>query len=111
MHEFTHCVRTAAEALGRPVDTAERWRGWFEERGFDVIEGFNIKMPMSPWPKDKRLKLVGSFEFYNIQDHMQALAGPLFTRGLGWSDAEAADLIRRFQQEVLNPHNHCYWPL
>lgn len=110
MFEFGRRVREASEKMGRPVDTADKWQGWFEERGFENITGTVIKMPMSPWPKDERLKLVGAYEWWNINDHMGDLAAPLFKKSLGWPEDEANDLVHRFQQEVLDHRKHCYWP-
>ena len=67
-----------------------------------------MKVPVGPWPKDRKLKEIGMFH----QEHGLASVEPftlaLFTRVLGWSRDRTQVLIAGVKDEIRNPRNHFY---
>lgn len=54
-----------------------------KEAGFvDIVEE-RLKVPTAPWPKDKRLKLVGAYELQNFLIGIRGMALRAFSR-MGW---------------------------
>ncbi|KAL6352063.1 hypothetical protein LRP88_14876 [Fusarium phalaenopsidis] len=78
------------------------------EAGFENLVERRLKMPLGPWPKDKRLKTWGA---WNRQFLLQALEG-FSIRGLtellGWTYDDAQLFLVEMRNELLNPAVHSY---
>ena len=65
-------------------------------------------MPLSTWPKDKRLKDLGAYMNLIMTEAMQAYSLALFTRVLGWEPAEVEVLLAGARKDLNNPKYHLY---
>ncbi|KAF4459273.1 Phosphoethanolamine N-methyltransferase 3 [Fusarium albosuccineum] len=81
------------------------------EAGFVDVYERRLKVPIGPWPKDKKLKQWG---LWNRQFLLQALEG-FSIRGLtellGWSYDDAQLFLVDMRNELLNPAVHAYAPM
>lgn len=81
-----------------------------EEVGFVDVQQHALKLPIGPWPKDKRLKKVGAFEMVNMVDGIEGLSFRLFSKALGMS-MEAIQLnLMEVRNEARNSRIHSYYP-
>ncbi|KAF2457406.1 S-adenosyl-L-methionine-dependent methyltransferase, partial [Lineolata rhizophorae] len=81
------------------------------EAGFVDVREHVLKLPVGPWPKDKRLKHVGMFEMVNMVEGVEALSMRLFTRALGWSPERVQLLLERVRKEAKDRKVHSYYHL
>lgn len=108
---FDQLVQEAAVAFQTPLTDPDKWRRQAEEAGFEAVVERRFKIPSNPWPKDKRMKMVGAFERANFLEGLEGMSLRLFQRGLGWTPEETQVLLAKVRTEVKNPKYHAYYPL
>ncbi|TPX14405.1 uncharacterized protein E0L32_005369 [Thyridium curvatum] len=113
LRSLSEHLRVAAAKFGAPVDDPARWRAWLAGRGFEcpAAQEHVYKVPVNPWPRDQRLKLVGAFEQENLLSNLTGMTLRLFRRALGWSAAEVDAFNAGVRREVRDWRYHAYWPL
>lgn len=82
-----------------------------EDAGFVNVAVVDMKMPISPWPKDKRLKEAGGFMMLSIMEDLAGLSLAVFTRLLGWERIELDLFLTEVKKEWKRKDIHAYWPL
>jgi SAM-dependent methyltransferase len=97
-----------AEAMGLDGYACRLWKQQFMDRGFEDVHERVFKIPTNRWPKDRRLKLIGTLELQNFLTY--ASAG--FERGalglLGMDPAELQVLLAMARNEVQDRNIHSY---
>ncbi|KAK1760123.1 S-adenosyl-L-methionine-dependent methyltransferase [Echria macrotheca] len=83
----------ACDKIGRTLDPAPSMEGWVKEAGFEKVAVEKFRLPIGSWPKDPRLKEVGTLMAVNFTEGVEAFTAVLFKDVLGWSKEEV---------EVLN---------
>jgi ubiquinone/menaquinone biosynthesis C-methylase UbiE len=101
----------AAEKFGTPVETAQKLKPWMEEAGFVDVQEHILKLPVGPWPKDKRLKQVGLFEMVNMTEGVEGLTMMAFTRALKWSPERVQLFLLDVRNQVKDRSVHSYYNL
>ncbi|KAG6995671.1 hypothetical protein G7Y79_00043g079550 [Physcia stellaris] len=82
-----------------------------ENAGFQNVEVRGFKIPIGPWPADKKLKEVGIFQLAGMLEGMESLTLALWTRYLGWDEKEVAVFLTGVKKEWRSAKVHSYWPL
>ena len=78
----------ACDKLGRTMDPAPSFTKWTTEAGFQRINEQRFRLLIGSWPKDERLKEIGTLMSINFQEGVSAFTSVLFTDVLGWSREE-----------------------
>lgn len=99
----------AARTNGRPNDIAGEFQSMVEEAGFINVYCEVYKLPLSPWPKDSKLKEIGAFNLVNMLEGLEALSLALFTRVLGWSIEEVMAFLPSVRQDIKRRDMHLLW--
>ncbi|KAH7413127.1 S-adenosyl-L-methionine-dependent methyltransferase [Cadophora sp. MPI-SDFR-AT-0126] len=110
LQKFSDSLRLAGEAFGTKVDDPLRWKGWFEDRGFEDVTEHIIKLPINTWPKDKRLKLLGAWEMENLLSSLEGMVIRIFQKALGWTEQEVLVFLVDVRKDIKNRNIHGYWP-
>lgn len=82
-----------------------------ESAGFVNVTLREYKMPIGPWPKDKRLRRAGSFNLLGMEEGLSGLSQRVFTHGLGWSTEEMEVLLMQVRRECRSRNIHSYFPM
>jgi hypothetical protein len=120
-------------ALGRPLDAALQHKERMIAAGFENVQEVIYKWPSNRWPKDPKLKEIGSPTLppkrqYNIgteladeyighwvhEDFAGGLEGlslAVFTRGLGWTKEEVIDFLVDVRKDMEDTKVHAYTQL
>lgn len=69
------------------------------------------KIPVGPWPKDKRLRQAGLLFLVGLLDGISGLSVRTFTNGLGWSVESLEVLLMEVKNEWKQKRIHTYLPL
>ncbi|KAJ4262867.1 hypothetical protein NW762_006480 [Fusarium torreyae] len=96
------------EATGKDFFTGHKAADFQRKAGFTNVYEKKLKVPIGPWPKDKKLKQWGA---WNRQFLLQALEGFSIrglTEMLGWSYDDAQLFLIDMRKELLNPQLHAY---
>jgi hypothetical protein len=82
-----------------------------EKVGFVNVKIKAYKLLIGAWPKDKNLKLLGTYQRAILTDGLEAFSLAMFTRFLGWSKSTVEIFLESVQQDLKNSSYHWYWPL
>jgi len=101
----------ASEICGFPLSALDNYKSYLEEAGFvDVIEK-RYKMPTSPWPKDRRMKLIGAFELHNLMVGLSGMSLRMFSKAYGWTQEQTELYLEDVKRDANNLNYHTYWEL
>ena len=99
----------ASIKLGRPVNSATKYKSQLESAGFVDVVRKEFKWPMNWWPKDKHHKELGIWTYENFLESLFAGTIELFTKGLAWSRQEVDVFLVDVRKDIKNPKIHAYW--
>ncbi|KAF4955906.1 hypothetical protein FSARC_11721 [Fusarium sarcochroum] len=106
--KWVDVFKKIGEAIGKDFFTGHQAADFQREAGFENVYEKRLKVPIGPWPKDKKLKQWGA---WNRQFLLQALEGFSIrglTEMLGWSYDDAQVFLVDMRKELLNPQLHAY---
>ncbi|RDW95065.1 hypothetical protein BP5796_00828 [Coleophoma crateriformis] len=98
-------------AMGRPIDSAVRYKAQLEEAGFTDVVELKYKWPLNRWPKDKKAKELGMWTYENMYGGILGFSLAIFTRVLGWTREDTELFIAEVQKEVRDHKIHSYAPI
>jgi len=97
--------------MGRDASPGVHLKDWITDAGFENVIHEVFKLPVGPWPKDKRLKEIGSLNLLNLLDGMEAISVAPFTRCFGWTKEKVQMLLLGVRKDVQNPRIHAIYEL
>ena len=106
---FAEDVARAASNIGMSLRMANEFFDLLEGAGFVNIEKKTFKLPIGPWPKDKRLKEVGLFYREQLLQGLHGFALGLLGRVSGWSHDEIQVCIAIVRKDIQNAAIRGYW--
>ncbi|KAK4948089.1 hypothetical protein LTR10_013143 [Elasticomyces elasticus] len=93
----------------RPVRIAPDIKTWMEEAGYVDIHEHVCKIPLGPWPKDKRLKMIGGWWMNNWISGLPGFTYKLFgPYGLQWTREEIEVMLAEVRKAATMKEVHSY---
>lgn len=80
-----------------PLDACDRYADYMSAGGFEEVVERRFKMPSAPWPKDKKIKLIGAFEMHNLLKAISGMSLWMFSKGY----SQSREQIELFLVQVL----------
>ena len=97
-----------ARSMGIELETTDKMHGWLREAGFSDIQEIAHKVPVGPWPRDKKLKEIGRYhQAHMLEAGFENYSLFLFTQG-GWSIESTHVILAKLKEEIRNPRIHTY---
>lgn len=81
---------------------------WVTDAGFEDVTETVMVLPVGTWPKDKHLKTIGSWNFTQLNEGIEAFCTYLFMNQLGWSQEEVSVLAAGVRKQIRDPKVHVY---
>ncbi|WYZ41267.1 hypothetical protein EsH8_V_000162 [Colletotrichum jinshuiense] len=107
--KWTRLIVEAGDKIGRSTTIPDRFPRLLEEAGFEDINTTRVKFPVSPWPKDPKLKELGSWTQASLITGIEGISLGLFTRILNWEPEETMVFCTQVRDEVKDIRLHGYW--
>ncbi|KAF1359127.1 S-adenosyl-L-methionine-dependent methyltransferase [Lizonia empirigonia] len=110
----TWCTEQGKAALKVGVNlrtSAAFLKASLEDAGFVDISVREFKLPIGPWPKQKRLRDAGLLQLSAMLEGIEGLSLRLLKFYDGWSRDELKVLLAKVRAELKDPACHAYWPL
>ncbi|KAL9597322.1 MAG: hypothetical protein Q9179_004308 [Wetmoreana sp. 5 TL-2023] len=85
--------------------------GYMRDAGFKEVQEFRYKLPIGPWPRDKHLKVIGSWNLIQIEEGLEAFTLRLYTQFLGWRTEEVQVLLANVRKDLRDPKIHAQFDL
>ncbi|KAH8429231.1 uncharacterized protein LDX57_006898 [Aspergillus melleus] len=128
LKETTRLVKEASARMGRIMGTATEHMQRLSNAGFvniredvykvsqrlllcrprSLSDQLHSQMPMSPWPKDAKLKELGRYYQVNMLESLDAYSLALLTRVLHWPVEDVRVLLNGARTELLDRNIHTY---
>jgi hypothetical protein len=109
--QWYETVAKAFEVCGRGIKAGELHAERLRAAGFVDIHDELYKWPLTPWPKDPKLKELGLWSRENMLDCLEAWAIVPFTRFLGWTPEEVQVSLVGARADLRDPKMkiHASW--
>ncbi|KAL6238793.1 hypothetical protein BDW75DRAFT_227606 [Aspergillus navahoensis] len=113
--DFTVGIFSDGDSAEKTI-SMQRWRGLLVEaskkcgRQFSMAQNYKqkFKVPFSPWPKDPKLKDLGSLQQANMLEALDAYSLALMNRFLGWTVEDVRVLPAKVRKELMDWKLHIY---
>ncbi|KAI5786107.1 S-adenosyl-L-methionine-dependent methyltransferase [Pyronema domesticum] len=105
---FFENLNRALEMIGRPQPEQNMMKARLVAAGFIDVKVLRFKQPLGAWPKDKRIKTIGSMMMVNAETAFQSYGLAAFTRILGMSNNQAMKICNDAYKSTTNRNNHVY---
>ncbi len=79
--------------------------------GFVNISERKMAVPLGPWAKGRDQKIMGALQRANGLRGMRAITQAVFTKALGWTEADADAILAQVYAEMNDKRVHCYCPM
>ena len=101
----------AARSKGQPFVTSDQVSQWMKEAGFEDIVVNNYLVPTNAWPKDRKMKRIGTYMMMNMLEGIEAFTLRLWTQQLGWSAERIRVFLAEVRKDIRNRSIHSATPL
>ena len=110
MRLWSEKICEGSAKYNRPIPLQTQVKPWFEKAGFVDIMQHTFKSPSNTWPKNKSLKDISRYQLLAHFDGLEGVSLGLFTRALGWKEAELKVLLAKVRPELKDRTIHSYQP-
>jgi len=106
--EFQEQLSNAAQKFGKIMNISPQFKDLVQAAGFQGVTEEQHKAPLSPWPKDKKLKELGRYLNVQMMDAIEPYSLALFTRVLKWDATRIQLLLAGVREDLQNLDYHMY---
>lgn len=78
------------------------------DAGFEDVVEHRIYVPVNPWARGKKNKLLGAISLQNLSEGIASLSTAAFTRILGWNAERLEVFLASVRDDLKNKHVHAY---
>ncbi|KAE8145676.1 S-adenosyl-L-methionine-dependent methyltransferase [Aspergillus avenaceus] len=103
---FFEYLGEACDRINRPMNVGRHLKRYAEDAGFTNIQHRVIPLPLGTWPKDKRLKTIGTINMLQFLEALEACSYATFTQILGWTLDEVKDFLEKVRRDTLKKGVH-----
>ena len=96
----------AEEKTGRSLRPGKFIEQWMRDAGFIHVHVIRTPLPLGSWPKNKRLKEIGLFNWTQLWEGLQGLSLRLFIDVLGWRQEDLELLLMQVREDLKNRKIH-----
>ena len=101
-------INEALTKLGIPMFNHDTIQKDMEEAGFEDIHQEWFKVPVGPWPKERKMKELGAMFMINMLQGIEGWSTILMTQILGWELDKTKEFIDEVKQCIRNKKVHSY---
>ncbi|KAF6820468.1 tam domain methyltransferase [Colletotrichum sojae] len=109
LYRWLHMMNDGATKIGRPLNMTDRFDSLMEAAGFEGVTKERIRFPVSPWPKDEKLRELGLWTQTSLLSGLEGMSLALCTRLHDWSQAETMVFCAEVRKDLKNTDIHAYW--
>lgn len=107
-HEYQVRLSEAAASFGKVMNIAPHIYELVCNAGFSSVHQEVQKCPLSPWPKDRRLKELSMYMNLQMMESIEPYSLALFSRVLKWDTPRIYALLEGVRKDLRNLNYHMY---
>jgi len=109
LKRFSSTYIEAARENGTDPTPGPSIEKWVKEAGFQDVVVTNLVLPLGTWPKDKKMKEVGAWNYLQATEGLEGFVSYLFTTRLGWTAEEVDVFSAKARKQLKDPTQHGYY--
>lgn len=94
--------------MGRNLTDGPNWASYMRDAGFEDVVEHRIYVPVSPWARGKKNKLLGAISQQNLLEGVESMSTAAFTRILGWGPEKLGGLLEGVRADLRDRALHAY---
>jgi hypothetical protein len=94
--------------IGRNLIDGPNWVSHLRAAGFVDIVEHRVLVPVSPWARGKKNKILGIISQQNMTEGVASMSTAAFTRILGWSQERLEEFLERVKADLAGKSVHAY---
>ncbi|KAL1640686.1 hypothetical protein SLS58_006700 [Diplodia intermedia] len=106
--KFIDNLETGCAKLGKEFYSGPKLEGYLQDAGFKNVHVQPYKVPSGPWPKDRKLREIGTINLLQALDGMEGFSLRIFTGVLGWTVDEVTVFCAKVREELKVKSVHPY---
>ena len=106
--EYQERLSEAATLFGKTMNISPQYKSLVEGAGFSSVVEEKYKAPLSPWPKDRKLRNLGRYLNVQMMDAIEPYSLALFSRVLKWEPERIQLLLAGVRNDLRNLNYHMY---
>jgi len=107
--KFSEKICEASEICGWSLREPNNFKTYVKNAGFENVVEVRYKVPTSPWPKDRRMKLIGAFEMQSLLQGASAFSLRSFSKAYGWTQIETEVFLMALRNDCRDLRYHTYY--
>ncbi|KAL2064371.1 hypothetical protein VTL71DRAFT_4865 [Oculimacula yallundae] len=108
LQEWNSLMVESMSRMGRNLKDSQNWGQYMKDAGFIDITETRVYVPVNPWARGKKAKLLGSISYQNLSEGIASLSTAAFTRILGWDQARLEVFLAQVREDLGNKDVHAY---
>lgn len=96
----------AEKVTGRTLRPGKYLERWVRDAGFENVQVVKSPLPLGIWPRDKRLKNIGAFNWTQLWEGLQGMSLRLYIDCLGWNRQDLEVLLMQVRGDLKDPSIH-----
>ena len=109
LYKYISTFIEASKGFGRDSMPGPQLEGWMKDAGFVNVVAERFRLPIGPWPKDKHLKTIGSWNLVQLEDGLEGFILRLFTQHLDWTRQEVDVMLAKVRKDLRDPKIHAQY--
>ncbi|KAF1811222.1 TAM domain methyltransferase [Eremomyces bilateralis CBS 781.70] len=110
VQQWQGLINQAARKFGKELDRAPLHKQRLIDAGFIDVHEEIFKVPVGPWAKDPKYKLIGRYQREHAVAGIEPYTLGFIVKILGWSQEEAQIMIANVLNELKDRRLHLYVP-
>lgn len=106
--EWNELLVQGMKRIGRDITDSPNWAGYMRDAGFVDVQETRIYVPVSPWAKGRKNKLLGAISQQNLLEGIASMSMAVFTRVLGWEMEKLQPFLEKVKADLQNRKIHAY---
>ncbi|PVH73172.1 hypothetical protein DL98DRAFT_608450 [Cadophora sp. DSE1049] len=109
--EWGRSVVGSTAQMGLAVNSARSYKRQLIAVGFEDVQELVYNWPMNRWPKNPRMKELGTRKNENMRGDLSGLSVAIFTRVLGWIPEATELFLDEVKREMNDMNMHTYFAI
>ncbi len=94
--------------IGRNLKDSQNLGQYMRDAGFVDVTEARIYVPVNPWARGKKNKLLGAISYQNLDEGIASLSTAAFTRILGWDQPKLEVFLSEVREALGDKRVHAY---
>ncbi|KAG4423086.1 hypothetical protein IFR04_003723 [Cadophora malorum] len=108
LEEWNNLMVESMSRIGRNLKDSQNWGQYMKDVGFVDVTETRLYVPVNPWAKGKKNKLLGAISYQNMSEGIASLSTAAFTRILGWDQPRLEVFLAKVREDLGSKDVHAY---